>query len=42
MTSGILAFGIALMASLLLTVPVRQLALRVGMFDHLALASAPR
>ncbi len=34
MTSGVLAFAIALMASLLLTVPVRQLALRVGMVDH--------
>jgi UDP-GlcNAc:undecaprenyl-phosphate GlcNAc-1-phosphate transferase len=34
MTSGLLAFSIALAASLLLTVPVRQLALRVGMVDH--------
>jgi UDP-GlcNAc:undecaprenyl-phosphate GlcNAc-1-phosphate transferase len=34
MTSGLLAFSIALTASLLLTVPVRQLALRVGMVDH--------
>lgn len=34
MTSGFLAFGIALVASLFLTVPVRQLALRVGMVDH--------
>lgn len=34
MTSGVIAFGIALMSALLLTVPVRQLALRVGMVDH--------
>jgi UDP-GlcNAc:undecaprenyl-phosphate GlcNAc-1-phosphate transferase len=33
-TSGVIAFGIALMSALLLTVPVRQLALRVGMVDH--------
>ena len=31
---GILAFAVALLASLTLTVPVRQLALRVGMVDH--------
>jgi len=34
MTTGLLAFGIALSASLFLTVPVRQLALRVGLVDH--------
>jgi len=33
MTAGLLAFGIALFASLMLTVPVRALALRVGMVD---------
>jgi len=32
--SGLLAFSIALVASLLLTVPVRALALRVGMVDR--------
>ncbi len=34
MASGFLAFGIALVASLFLVVPVRQLALRVGMVDQ--------
>jgi UDP-GlcNAc:undecaprenyl-phosphate GlcNAc-1-phosphate transferase len=34
MTSGFLAFGIALVASLFLTFPVRQLAVRVGLVDH--------
>src|SRR6266851_7676305 len=33
MSAGLLAFIIALLASLLLTVPVRALALRVGMVD---------
>jgi UDP-GlcNAc:undecaprenyl-phosphate GlcNAc-1-phosphate transferase len=33
MTSGLLAFGIALAASLFLTSPVRMLALRVGLVD---------
>ena len=33
MAAGFLAFGIALFASLMLTVPVRALALRVGMVD---------
>src|SRR5271170_6533787 len=33
MPAGVLAFVIALFASLLLTLPVRQLALRVGMVD---------
>ena len=33
MTAGLLAFFIALIASLMLTVPVRALALRVGMVD---------
>src|SRR3984957_20561282 len=33
MAAGLLAFGIALFASLMLTVPVRALALRVGMVD---------
>src|ERR1700743_1261037 len=33
MAAGLLAFGIALSASLMLTVPVRALALRVGMVD---------
>src|SRR5579871_130016 len=33
MAAGLLAFLIALLASLLLTVPVRALALRVGMVD---------
>ena len=32
--TGILAFAVALLASLTLTVPVRQLALRVGMVDQ--------
>jgi UDP-GlcNAc:undecaprenyl-phosphate/decaprenyl-phosphate GlcNAc-1-phosphate transferase len=32
--TGLLAFGIALISSLSLTVPVRQLALRVGMVDR--------
>lgn len=34
MAAGLLAFVIALLASLTLTVPVRALALRVGMVDH--------
>src|SRR5580704_9691190 len=34
MSSGFLAFGIALVASLFLTFPVRQLAVRVGLVDH--------
>src|ERR1700760_3526977 len=34
MAAGLLAFGIALFASLMLTVPVRALALRVGMVDR--------
>src|ERR1700731_4931974 len=34
MVSGLLAFTIALVASLGLTVPVRQFALRVGMVDR--------
>src|SRR6202051_1258317 len=33
MIAGVLAFFIALIASLMLTVPVRSLALRVGMVD---------
>jgi UDP-N-acetylmuramyl pentapeptide phosphotransferase/UDP-N-acetylglucosamine-1-phosphate transferase len=33
MAAGLLAFFIALFASLMLTVPVRALALRVGMVD---------
>jgi len=33
MTAGLLAFFIALVASLTLTIPVRALALRVGMVD---------
>src|SRR3984957_13273982 len=33
MAAGLLAFGIALFASLMLTVPVRALAIRVGMVD---------
>ena len=33
MAAGLLAFGIALFASLMLTVPVRALAMRVGMVD---------
>ena len=33
MVGGLLAFAIALIASLILTVPVRALALRVGMVD---------
>src|ERR1700690_4293329 len=33
MPAGLLAFGIALFASLMLTVPVRALAIRVGMVD---------
>src|SRR5260370_20395767 len=33
MTAGVLAFFIALVASLTLTIPVRALALRVGMVD---------
>ena len=34
MLTGAIAFSVALLASLTLTVPVRQLALRVGMVDH--------
>src|ERR1700687_2738074 len=34
MNASLLAFAVALIASLGLTVPVRQLALRVGMVDH--------
>src|ERR1700722_429909 len=34
MEAGLLAFTVALVASLSLTVPVRQLALRVGMVDR--------
>src|ERR1019366_1059158 len=34
MNTGLIAFAVALIASLGLTVPVRQLALRVGMVDH--------
>src|SRR5712691_3686256 len=34
LSPGLLAFSIALVASLLLTVPVRALALRVGMVDR--------
>src|SRR2546428_13839056 len=34
MAGGLLAFAIALIASLLFTVPVRALALRVGMVDR--------
>ena len=34
MLTGVIAFTVALLASLSLTVPVRQLALRVGMVDH--------
>jgi UDP-GlcNAc:undecaprenyl-phosphate GlcNAc-1-phosphate transferase len=34
MNSGLIAFAVALLSSLGLTVPVRQLALRVGMVDH--------
>jgi len=34
MNSGVLAFAVALIASLFLTAPVRQLALRVGMVDQ--------
>src|SRR5258707_12238438 len=33
MSAGLLAFVIALLASMLLTIPVRALALRVGMVD---------
>src|SRR5258706_3533831 len=33
MSAGLLAFVIALLASMMLTVPVRALALRVGMVD---------
>jgi hypothetical protein len=33
MAAGLLAFFIALLASLMLTLPVRALALRVGMVD---------
>src|SRR5690242_13727491 len=33
MTPGLLAFGVALFASLALTVPVRALALRIGLVD---------
>src|SRR6202161_4935385 len=34
MNTSLVAFVLALFASLLLTVPVRQLALRYGMVDH--------
>ncbi len=34
MLTGVIAFTVALLASLSLTVPVRQLALRMGMVDH--------
>jgi len=34
MLTGVIAFTVALLASLSLSVPVRQLALRVGMVDH--------
>src|SRR5580700_1995425 len=34
MTASLLAFATAMVASMGLTVPVRQLALRVGMVDH--------
>jgi len=34
MNTGLIAFTVALVASLGLTVPVRQLAIRVGMVDH--------
>ena len=34
MNTGLIAFAVGLIASLGLTVPVRQLALRVGMVDH--------
>src|SRR5579864_5919755 len=34
MNTGLIAFAVALIASMGLTVPVRQLALRVGMVDH--------
>jgi len=34
MNTGLIAFAVGLLASLGLTVPVRQLALRVGMVDH--------
>ena len=34
MNTSLLAFAVGLIASLGLTVPVRQLALRVGMVDH--------
>ena len=34
MLTGVIAFSVALLASLTLVVPVRQLALRVGMVDH--------
>src|ERR1700720_1012318 len=34
MYTGLIAFTVALISSLGLTVPVRQLALRVGMVDH--------
>ncbi len=34
MIAGLIAFTVALLASITLTVPVRQLALRAGMVDH--------
>jgi UDP-GlcNAc:undecaprenyl-phosphate/decaprenyl-phosphate GlcNAc-1-phosphate transferase len=34
MNPGLLAFTVALISSLVITIPVRQLALRVGMVDH--------
>lgn len=34
MNTGLIAFAVGLIASMSLTVPVRQLALRVGMVDH--------
>src|SRR6202790_5604233 len=34
MNTGLIAFAVGLIASMGLTVPVRQLALRVGMVDH--------
>src|SRR4029077_18628443 len=34
MNSSLIAFAVGLLASMGLTVPVRQLALRVGMVDH--------
>lgn len=34
MTAGLLAFAVALIASLAITLPVRQFAVRIGMVDH--------